>query len=71
MTPPQQGQQSQGGGATQLIGLVRNIVSSSRMIGQMIPGAVPIVQQINDLAQKLQAQIIKSQQAPEPVAPPM
>lgn len=60
-----------GGNSGQLLDLVRNIVSSSRMLGQMIPGAIPIVQQINDLAQQLQAKIISSQPAPEPVAPPM
>jgi hypothetical protein len=68
MSPQSSGQS---GNSSQMIDLVRNIVSSARMLGQMVPGAVPIIQQINDLAQQLQAKILQAQPAPEPVAPPM
>jgi len=64
-------QQGAGGGADQVLGLVRQIVSASRMLGQSVPGAVPIVRQINDLVQQLQQKIIQSQPAPEPQAPPV
>ncbi len=57
--------------AMQLLELVRNIVSSSRLLAQKIPGASDISRQINDLAQKLQLKIIQSGPAPEPMAPPM
>ena len=56
--------------AMQLLGLVRNIVSSSRMIAQKVPGASDIVRQINDLAQKIQLKIVQGGPAPEPQAPP-
>jgi hypothetical protein len=51
--------------------LVQKIVSSSRMLGQKIPGAVDIVRQINELAEKLQTKIIQSGQSPETQAPPV
>jgi hypothetical protein len=58
-------------GAVQILELVRNIVSSARMLGQKVPGAVPIVRQINDLAQQLQMKILQSQPGTEPQAPPV
>ena len=57
--------------AVQMLELVRNIVSSSRLLAQRVPGAVDIVRQINDLAQKLQLKIIQSGPTPEPMAPPV
>lgn len=64
--PPQPNQK-----AAQQLDLVRNIVSSTRLLGNMLPGAVPIVRQINDLVQELQKKIVASQGAPEPQAPPV
>jgi hypothetical protein len=70
--PMQPSQNGQGGGqSSQMLDQIRQIISSARMLGQMVPGAVPIIQQINDLAQQLQAKIIQTGPAPEPVAPPM
>ncbi len=57
--------------AAQLLELVRNIVSSARLISQKVPGATDIVRQINDLAQKLQLKVIQTGPTPEPMAPPM
>ncbi len=57
--------------AVQQLGLVRQIVSSARMLGQRIPAAVDIVRQINDLAQKLQMKIVQAGQGGEPQAPPV
>ena len=54
-----------------MLELVRNIVASSRLLAQRIPGAADIARQINDLAQKLQLKIIQSGPTPEPMAPPM
>lgn len=54
-----------------MLELVRNIVSSSRLLAQKVPQAADIVRQINDLAQKLQLKIIQSGPTPEPMAPPM
>jgi hypothetical protein len=51
--------------------LVKGIVSNSRLLAQKIPGAVDIVRQINELAQKLQMKIIQSGASPEPQAPPV
>lgn len=53
------------------LGLVQQIVSSARMLGQSIPAVVDIVRQINDLAQKLQMKIVQAGQGGEPQAPPM
>ncbi len=57
--------------ATQMLELVRNIVSSSRLLAQKVPGAADLVRQINDLAQKIQLKVIQSGPTPEPQAPPM
>ncbi len=58
-------------GAAQIMELVRTIVSASRMLGQRVPGAVPIVRQINDLMQQLQMKILQSQPPTESQAPPV
>jgi hypothetical protein len=47
------------------------IVSSSRMIGQKVPGTVPEVRQINDLVQRMQAKIVAQKAPTEPMAPPV
>ena len=57
-------------GAGQILELVRTIVSASRLIGQRVPGAIPIVRQINDLVQQLQMKILQSQPGQEQAAPP-
>jgi hypothetical protein len=57
--------------AVQTLELVRNIVSSARLLAQKVPAASDIVRQINDLAQKLQMKIIQSGPTQEPQAPPM
>lgn len=57
--------------AVQMLELVRNIVASSRLLAQKVPGAADISRQINDLAQKLQLKIIQTGPTPEPMAPPM
>jgi hypothetical protein len=59
------------GGAERTISLVRQIVSAARMLGQIVPGAVPEIRQINDLAQQVQMKIIQSQPSQEPQAPPV
>lgn len=51
--------------------LLQKIVSSSRMLGQKIPGSVDIVRQINELAAKLQQKIIQGGSSPESQAPPV
>lgn len=51
--------------------LVLTIVSSSRLLAQKHPGAVPISRQINELAQKLQQVILQSSPQQEPQAPPV
>ena len=54
-----------------MLELVRNIVSSSRLLAQKIPGAADIARQINDLAQQLQLKIVQVGPTPEPMAPPV
>jgi len=56
--------------AAQMFELVRNIVSSTRLLAAKVPGAVDIIRQINDLAQKLQLKIVQNGPAAEPMAPP-
>jgi len=58
-------------GAATLLKLLMTIVSSSRMIGQKVPGTVPEVRQINDLVQRMQAKIVAQKAPTEPMAPPV
>jgi hypothetical protein len=51
--------------------LVKGVVTNLRLLAQKIPGAVDIVRQMNELAQKLQMKIIQSGSSPEPQAPPV
>lgn len=60
-----------GQGPGQALDMVKQIVSASRMLGQMIPGAIPIVRQINDLIQQLQSKIVQTGPAAEAQAPPV
>lgn len=66
-----------GGGAqqnpqmTQNMELLRQLVSSARLLARNVPGAADIVRQINDLAQKLQMRMVQAGPMPQREAPPM
>jgi hypothetical protein len=53
------------------IKLVIQGVQSFRQLGDLIPGAVPIVTKINDLAQELQKKVMAAGKPAEPAAPPV
>lgn len=58
-------------GNAQLLEMVRSIVTAARMIGKQVPGAVPEVQQINDLVARIQQKVLQQQGPAEPQAPPV
>jgi hypothetical protein len=70
--PPQQGGPgASGGGAVQIMELVRQVMSAAQVLGQRVPGAVPITSQILQLTQELQKKILQVQPPAEAQAPPV
>ena len=51
--------------------LLISVVNNLRSIAKQFPGTAPKVAEINNLIREMTAEVMKSQQTPEPQAPPV
>jgi hypothetical protein len=54
-----------------VLGWIRDLVRTTRMIGNQYPAALGECRTINDSIQKIQQKVMMSQPAPEPMSPPV